>query len=310
MQLDFASLNYGRQGFGLPEARLTNMYPEITPQGPGKSARLPRPCLQSAYSLGTAGIRGLYSQSGVFNGDVFAVAGTTLYRGTDTVGTVALGSVVRWAASYTQLVCVVGGAAYCYSDSGFAQITIPDDLPVSDVFVLGSRFFFTIQGSDKFYWSDLDDATNINSLAFATADSAPDGIVGAGVLGSVAVFIGNASIEYWALTGDPDAPLVRQSGILGNKGCASQASIVYADNRLFWAAGSDLKFYAIGGGVPQRVSDHALEQRLRQCLAPERDCRLSADLGRSRFHRAERPWRRQLGAAHRVRRVAGVDEPR
>jgi hypothetical protein len=78
MQLDFAALSYGRQGYGLPEARLTNMYPEITPQGPGKSARLPRPGLQLAYDLGASGIRGLYQQDGAFSGDVFAVAGTTL----------------------------------------------------------------------------------------------------------------------------------------------------------------------------------------------------------------------------------------
>jgi hypothetical protein len=266
--LPFASLNYGRDGYGLPESRLVNMFPEATISGPGPSARLPRPGLQQAYSLGTAGIRGLYQQDGAFNGDVFAVAGTSLYRGTELLGTVALGALARWAASYTQLALAIGGVAYAYDGDTLAQVTIPDGQLVADVFTLGGRFYWVIAGSDVWYYSSLDDATTVNALSFATADAAPDATVGAAVLGSRAVFLARTSIEFWQLTGDPDAPLVREQGSSYSKGCAAQGSIVYADNRLF-CVGSDLKIYAIGGGVPQRVSDHSVEQKLRECMAPD-----------------------------------------
>jgi hypothetical protein len=267
MQLDFAALSYGRQGYGLPEARLTNMYPEITPQGPGKSARLPRPGLQLAYDLGASGIRGLYQQDGAFSGDVFAVAGTTLYRGTTAIGDVGLTSRAKFAASYSQLATISGAKAWCYDGSALAQVSIPDGDPVRDVFVLGSRFFYQVDGSDKWFFSALDDATTIDGLAFETADSAPDATVGTGILGDRAVFFGRETIEFWQQSGDATAPLIREPGSTYTKGCASQSSIVRADNRL-WCVGNDLKVYAIGGGVPQRVSDHALEQRLRDCIAP------------------------------------------
>jgi hypothetical protein len=266
MRLEFAALSYGRDGYGLPESRLTNMYPEATP-ALGGSARLPRPCLELSYDLGLGGIRGLYQQDGAFSGDVFAVSGTSLYRGTTSLGTVALGAVTRWAASYTQLVAAIGGAAYCYDGSTVTQVSIPDSQSVSDVFVLGSRFFYVIKDSDVWYFSALDDALTIDSLSFATADSAPDASVGAAVLGDQAWFLGKTSMEPWRQTGDAEAPLIRQLGSTYSKGCASQASIVYADNRLF-CLGSDLKFYAIGGGVPQRVSDHAVEQRFRESVMP------------------------------------------
>lgn len=265
MILDFYAQSYEQPSMGLPAARLRNMYPQATPGGPYKSARVQRPGLQLAYSLGSSGIRGLFQRSGAFNEDVFAVAGTELYRGTTLIGTVALGAVVRWAASYTQLVIAVGGVAYCYNGDTLQAITIPDSLAVSDVFVLGSRFFYVIEGSDEWFFSDLDDATSINSLSFETADAQPDASVGAGVLGDRAVFFGEDSVEFWSATGDPDAPLVRQSGSTYSKGCVSQASIVYADNRFFWV-GSDKKIYTIG--APLRVSDHAFEEHIRQCMSP------------------------------------------
>lgn len=268
MQIEFASLSYGRAGFGLPEAILRNMYPEITPSGPSKSARLPRPGLSLAYSLGSAGVRGIYQQDGAFGGDGFAVAGTTLYRGQTAVGDVGLTRLARFAASYTQLVVVCGGIAYCYDGDSLTAVTIPDDLAVVDVAIVGARFLYQTEASDKFYWSALDDAATIDSLAFATADEAPDATVGMAVLGDRAVFFGRTSTEFWQLTGDADAPLIRSPGTTYTKGCASQASIVAADNRL-WMVGSDLKVYAVGGGVPQRVSDHSIEQKLRECQTPQ-----------------------------------------
>lgn len=265
MKLDFAPFSYKRPGYGLPSARLANMFPEDTPAGPSKMALFPRPGLEVAFSLGLAGVRGEFQQDGVFNGEGFVVAGTTLYRATVAIGEVALDTHTRFAASYTQLVIVSGGLAYCYDGTGLTQIAIPDGQLVVDVIIVGSRFYFLIAGSDVWYFSAIDDATSIDGLAFATADSAPDASIGAVVLGDMVLFFGRTTVETWYQTGDQDLPLARSQGATYTKGCVSIRAIVQADNRVFWV-GNDLKVYTTG--APDRVSTHAIEQRLRQCEAP------------------------------------------
>jgi hypothetical protein len=268
-RLAFAPMSYGRPGYGLPETRLVNMFVDPSPAGPALSAHLQRPGLASAYSLGTSGIRGLFREDGVFGGDLFAVAGMTLYRSATSIGTVALGADARFAASYTQMVIVAGGLAYCYDGSTLAQITVPDEdgveQGVSDVIVIGSRFYFQVVGSDRWYFSALDDATSIDGLAFATADAAPDASVGLGIIGAQVVVFGRKTVEFWRQTGDQDAPLVRMQGAEYRRGCIAKRSIIYADNRLWWV-GDDLKVYVTG--APDLVSTHAIDQRLRLCTTP------------------------------------------
>jgi hypothetical protein len=264
LRLDFAVSSEARSS-GLPAPRLVNMYPEVTKAGPGKSARLPRPGLQSVYSLGVSGIRGVYRQDGVFGGAGFAVCGTKLFMGEVELGDVALGSYARFAASPSQLVVVVGGSAYCYDGATLAQITMPDGKRVSDVGLVGDRFYYLIENDDEWYFSAIDDATDVDGLAFATADSQPDASVGITVLNDRVIFHGRTSTEFWQQTGDPDAPLVRSQGSTYTRGCISARSIVRADNRVFWV-GDDLKVYTLG--APNRVSDHALEEQLRLCTDP------------------------------------------
>jgi hypothetical protein len=244
MRLKFAPFTYNRED-GLPGARLLNMHPEPTPVS-GGFALLQRHGLASSYSLGTAGVRGLYQQDGVFGGDVFAVAGTDLYRGTDSLGTVALGTHAKFAGSPTQLVVVVGGSAYCYDGSTLTAIDV-DGQTVSDVALIGDRFYFSVVDDDRVYFSALDDATSVDALSFFTADGIPDAIVGLAALNDRLVIFGRTSTEFWQQTGDPDAPLIRSQGTSYTRGCVSARSI----------------------GAPKRVSHHAMEEAVRECETPD-----------------------------------------
>lgn len=263
MRLEFAALSYGRPGYGLPSVRLVNMFPEAA-ASPGTSARLPRPCLELAYSLGASGGRGLYRQEGAFGGDLFAVTGTTLHRGTTSVGAVALAAYTRFAASYTQLVVVSGGVAYCY-EAGMLSVIDVDGQAVSDVVLAGDRFYYSIVDDDRIYFSDIDDASTVDPLNYVTADTLPDAIVGMVALRGQVIVFGRTSTEFRDQTGDQDVPLIRSQGAEYPRGCISIRSIVKADNRVFWV-GDDLKIYTLG--APDRVSDHAIEQRLRECETP------------------------------------------
>ncbi len=264
MRLDFAPFS-ATQATGLPGAQLRNLFPQSTPSGPSPSALLSRPCLEAVYSLGVSGIRGLYQQDGVFGGDIFAVCGTTLYRGEMSLGTVALGSYARFVSSPTQLVVVVGGSAYCYDGSTLATIDVDGSTPI-DVALLGDRFYFpVVEEIGRVYFSEIDDATDIDGLSFFTADSTPDGIVAIGPRNGRLIIWGRTSTEFWQQTGDQDAPLVRSQGSEYGRGAKAIRAIVGADNRDFWV-GDDLKIYT--QGAPDRVSTHALEEKLRLCAQP------------------------------------------
>lgn len=257
---------YGRPGYNLAETRLVNYYTEPTPAGPTPSARLPRPGLSLAYTIGAGPIWGMFRASGVFGGDRFGLSGNGVYRETMLLGVVTAASRgARWAASATQLVLVTGGRAYCYDGSMLTPISDPDLPAVSDVFYLASRFYYLQQNSDRWYFSALADATSIDGLAFATNDEKPDADVGAAVLSDEAWFFGGDSVEPWYQTGDATNPLQRSQGRTYSRGCPAQQSIVPLDNALIFV--DSQRRVCRTATVPQRISNYGIEERLRKCTA-------------------------------------------
>lgn len=248
----------------MPEARLINMYVEGTPHGPNADARYPRPALVAFLGPGDGPIRGLYSQPGVFDGDIFVISGIALYRLSDSMnlGAISGTDMVRFAASATQLVIVSSGMAYTWDGTTLAQITDPDLPSVSDVAYLAGRFVFTVEGSDRFYYTEVNDAETIDALSFATAESLADPNVAVQALGDELYFFGQKSVEPWYVTGD-DPPFAPTQGRQYIKGCASRDTIVELDNALYFL-GADPAVYR-AAATPRRVSDHGIEERLRRC---------------------------------------------
>jgi hypothetical protein len=265
MQITFPLQAYGRQNYGLAETVLRNLFVEATPGGPTQDARLPRPGLVQSYAVGSGPIWGLFRAAGVFGGDRFCLSGDAVYRERTLLGAAPSQRAARWAASSTQLVLVTGGKAYCYNGTTFAQITDPDLPAVSDVVYLSSRFYYLQRNSDIWWFSALNDATSIDGLAFATADSAPDADVGAAVLSDEVWFFGQETVEPWYQTGDANNPLQRSQGRTYTRGCAAQQSIVKLDNTLFFLDSN--RVVCRSGTVATRVSTHGVEARLRQCTA-------------------------------------------
>lgn len=246
------------------------MFPEPTGD-PKSSARIQRPGLALDYTLGDGPVTGAFRQAGVFSGDKFFISGGNVYREEDLLGTIALDDWSSFAALKTadgeQLAIVQGGELKVYDGTTLTTVALPDDQPCGAVKQLGGRFYYSVSGSDRVYFSDLSDATTIGGLNFFTAESLPDALTTIATLGDQMVFLGTNSIEFWSQTGDQDAPLIRASGATYDKGCIAPNTIQPIDNRLFWL-GSDLKVYTLG---PQRVSSHSIEALLEECASPE-DC--------------------------------------
>lgn len=267
VQLYFGRRAFSRSG-GLPESRFINMYGEDAPLGITPNVCMPRPGLVSAYSLGAGPIRGLFRKSGVLDGSLFIVSGTALYKSDGTnLGAIPGTDLVRIDASASQMVLVAGGLAYVYDGATLTQITDTDLPTVSDVVYFGSRFVFTQQGSGRFYWSNINDATNIDGLAFSNSEASPDANLGLAIVGDQLAFHGGDSIEFWTQTADPANPYQKNDGQRYMHGCASRDTIALLDNTLFFVGVDDTggRFVYRTRGVAERISDHGIEDKLRQC---------------------------------------------
>lgn len=264
MIIPFADTAYSRPSYGLPGARLVNFFPEKA--FGADSVRLPRPGLSDeglSYTVGAGPVRGIYSKPGVFSGDKFTVSGTAVYREAALIGAVAGDGIASFGASASQLVVVSGGIAYVYDGSTFSAITDPDLPEVAGVVTLAGRFIYTTTSSDRFYWSAVNDATDIDGLDFATAEGSPDATVAVAVLGDELFFFGSDSTEIWFPTGDLDAPYQRTQGRRYTRGCAAGASVVQMDNTLIWVGDDRIVYRA--ENQPRAIGDPGISEALRDC---------------------------------------------
>lgn len=262
-QVPFSPQAYGRPDYGLPEARLVNYMVEKTPTGPTDYALFPRPGITGGYDVGSGPIRGLFRQPGAFDGTLFIVTGTEVRTSADAdLGDIPGTDLVRFASSATQLVAASEGIAYLYEGSTFSPILDGDLPPVQDVAYIGGRFIYVVQNSDQFFWSEVNDASNIDGLSYATAEGSPDTTVGVAILADEVFFFGTNTVEIWQLTGD-DNVFQRVPGRRYMRGCAARDTIIELDNALFWV-GEDLIVYR-SSAVPDRVSTYGIEDRLKKC---------------------------------------------
>lgn len=132
---------------------------------------------------------------------------------------------------------------------------------------VGGYFVLTLSDG-RFFNTGLNDAKSINGLDFATAEGSPDGLLGGTALGSELWLFGTDTIEVWAVTGaSPGSPFARQSSSWINKGCLSFASVVQADNTLFWI-GNDRLVYRNANYTPQRISHEGVERDIARVSDP------------------------------------------
>lgn len=257
-----------RRGTGnLPETRRINMFAEATPTREGAVLQS-RPGTQTRYTVGSGPVAGLYSQKGVYGGDVFAVSASTLYRGTTALGVVSGTGPVSFAGSQTELVVCRGRSLHNYEAGVFKTVAFPDGLNVAAVAYIGSRFVAIPTPSvGRFYYTAVLNADSIGGLDFANAESAPDGLLDVARVGDEIWMLGETTIEPHYLTGDSDAPFARAAGRLYQRGVLKTGVSRALDNTLF-AIGDDKIVYRFAQ-VPQRISDHAIEERIKLSVTHE-----------------------------------------
>lgn len=168
---------------------------------------------------------------------IYYVAGTVLYRFLPPSGSAASLGTVGGSGRATilsnsvpgnnQIVILNGeGQGYVYDNSGLNQITDPDFFDSTSMTILNERFWFTRDGSNEFFGSDVSDATAYNPLTFGTAEWKPDDVEILVSKKSALWVIGTTTLEYYQSVDDPLFPLraVRGAsfdiGILANNSFA------------------------------------------------------------------------------------------
>jgi hypothetical protein len=198
--------------------------------------------------------RGLVVQGG----ELYAVAGTTLYREGAAVGTVAGSGTLTFAAGVSQLVMDTG-----YVLQGGAVSVITDaDVPLMAACDFVDGYVLAVEkGSGRFWGSALNDSDDWDGLDFATAEGAPDNLVTLKVDHREVILFGKDSTEIWWNSGAEGFPFERTSGGFIELGCCARLGVAKADNSVFWLA-SDRTVRRLSGRTPVKVSQIGVDEAI------------------------------------------------
>ena len=152
-------------------------------------------------------------------------------------------------------------------DPQVRQVPTPDDVGIITVVHLDSYVVCVpAQGNDingRFYWIEPGEIT-INDLNFATAESAPDPLLGAVVFGDQLWLPGSSTTEVWYATGDATAPFTRLQGVAFNRGTWEGTALQVKESMVI--VDNDGAVFQIGGGL-KRISTPDIEERIRVAMA-------------------------------------------
>jgi hypothetical protein len=269
MQLPLLGLGLQGRSPNISAQRRLNLYLEISQDGDKSNITASgTPGLELFTDLGSTPIRGMHGL-----GDwIYCCFRGSLYRINNAAIAESLGTLlsttgqVGIADNGTQVMVVDGTAGYTYTiaTGAFAQIT--GDFPNGATTVTFLDSYFIVDdpaNPGRFFVSALSDGTSWNALAYATAESNPDGLVRVMAEKSLLGLFGEFSTEVWANTGALDFPFSRMQGGAVEWGLAARWSLCKFDDGLIWLARNRLGQVSVvagsGAGGIQRVSTSDLD---------------------------------------------------
>jgi hypothetical protein len=94
-------------------------------------------------------------------------------------------------------------------------------------------YILAIDGSNKFYWSDVNAGTSWNSLSFASASGSSDNLVSLKVFNREIYLLGERSIEVWESDGSATS-FSRIPGGFIQSGCSAPYAVIEDENSIYW----------------------------------------------------------------------------
>jgi len=250
-------------------ASLTNCY--VVPAGTEQKTQMQiwaASGLDSVVTLPTTG--GVRNMTEV-DGQLYATIGRSEYL-IDAGGSATLigaipsdgfvGSARNQRASGTQVIKVCDGGKWVFVSGTQTPITDPDLPPPIDVCVVNQSAIFACANGSMFR-SEINDATNIDGLDTAAAESSPDGLLRVVDRGPDVIPIGTRSAEVWTDQGSEAFGFSRtnviQIGAVGQRAVTKGAILgqSIADTVAWVATNSEGRYAGIAmlsGYTPQKIS--------------------------------------------------------
>lgn len=275
---EFISGAYSPRSIKAESQELTNFYLERVESDAGKASYTiyRSPGLASFCATGIDGpARGALS----LNGHTYWVIGDRLIEvfssGSFTDYSLAAGvfiaggsAPVSLAASPTQLMVTGGGHGYVLELAAVHEIASAD-FPTGTAgpcAFLDGYFIVLIQDSQQFQISTINDADGWDASQISSVESRPDFCVAVWPRGEDLWMYGDQSIQIFYNNGNADFPFVPNQSAVSQMGLVAPNSVAHFGDQLMWLWGEDsgrgIVYMTEGGYVPQRISDHAIENTI------------------------------------------------
>lgn len=162
------------------------------------------------------------------------------------------------------------GGRIVYTTVDGTPAYIPDPDAPTDVKQIAylDGYILAIDGSNKFYWSDVNAGLSWNALSFASAAGSPDTIQALRVFNREIYLFGTRSCEQWE--NDGSSPFSRVPGGMIESGCSAPFSIIQDENSLYWLD-ENRRLVRFAGKSIERLSTKY--DRQFQALSKVSDCR-------------------------------------
>lgn len=244
-------------------ARLVNCFAEASP---GKETNILRtaPGIDSWVEVGSGPGRGMIWHLG----NLYVVSGRSLYKvapsgSSEEIGIIPGTSRVFMASNGIDCVIIGNGVGYVCNTT-VTPITDDDFLAYapSAVDFLDRFLVFAEAGTNTWFSSDLNSATDFDPTYFSIADAAPDNLVTLIVDHRQVILFGEYTTEIWYNAGSAGFPFERLPGGVVEIGCLARHGVAKQDNSVFWIA-NDKTIRRLDGQTPVRVSQHGMEKALK-----------------------------------------------
>lgn len=228
-------------------------------------------------TLAVTGAGSLYAAATVAN-DAAYMEVTSPADGTSVATAIApgvIGNSIATTETFTDGASVWGATTL---EGGTANalngIVTPDDVAIVSLAVIAGYVLLVAAGGDKVYWIEpttdefaTPELPVIDPLNFLSAEQLPDQIIEVRVIGDEIWFFGVQSTEVWYVSGASGVPFDRIKGRAFSRGVV-EGTAVTIGSKIF-VIGNDGVVYKTGGGL-QRISTHAIEEKIRLQREAER----------------------------------------
>lgn len=184
---------------------------------------------------------------------VSSISDTT--AGNSIVSSVYAGSGISWSDE-----TLVGGGI-----QALQGVPTPTGEPINSLCTLDHFVMASVSGTNKMFFIEPGDDT-IDALNFFSKESNPDAITDLLTVGDTFLAAGTGSIETWYPTGELTAPFAPIEGRTFARGIIEGTLVLVQETPMF--VGADGIVYALGQSM-QRISDHGIEERIREQLRLE-----------------------------------------